>query len=278
MDEEERRRRGDIQKDLDNIVIAAVSDVPLFANNERPMEMPLSEGDNIVMAAGFEAHGGTVALLGFAKSSAMELIFKLARSQGFAIIPDLHGADYSGCEELALAVADRLGDFCGDKTGGIKIVVYDGYEVKREMSPCEDVGCRRPGCGMLHAGRVVVRPGVSVMDDDGALWKFDVKDRTERYERAERAGFRGFDAEGEIEIRMPGEERMADLRDSVNFATDRVRRYLEMRDDLPSVSESNRLLSEIMSREYDDAPIESLLASLGIGVVSFESEEETVAA
>ena len=185
-DAEERRKRGDVQKDLDKVVIAAVSDVPLFANNERPTEMPLSEGDNIVMAAGFEANGGTIALLGFAKSPAMELIFKLARSQGFAIIPDLHGADFSGNEELAIAVADRLGDFCGDKTGSVKIVVYDGYDVKREMSPCEDVGCRRPGCGMLHAGKVVVRPGISVMDSEDTLWKFYIKDRTERYARADR--------------------------------------------------------------------------------------------
>ena len=100
----------------------------------------------------------------------------------------------------------------------------------------------------------------------------------ERYARADRTGFKGFDAAGELDIAIPREERMADLRDSVNFSTERLRRYFDMRDELPAVSEANRLLSDIMSREYDEAPIESLLACLGIGEVAFESEKEPVAA
>lgn len=210
----ERKEREKINKGLglsqvyiQNAVICAVDKTPLFTEGGMPEALRVPRDVPIIQFMGALENGDTVAIWMDKGSEQARLIMEALDGRGYANVMSASGPDYNQNEDITGIVASRFGAWQGNITGGVTLVVApDGKYVTRDGN-----------------GRVVARPGISILDHEDVLHVFTPEGH-QRLSRDERAGMRitGFDAEGYLIAKTASIKRMNDLRWYLQFGDTRL--------------------------------------------------------
>lgn len=192
---------------IQNAVICAVDKTPLLTEGGMPEALRVPRDVPIIQFMGALENGDTLAIWMDKGSEQARLIMDAIDHQGYVYVMCAFGPDYNQNEDIMAIVASRFGAWQGNITGGVTVVVApDGKYVTRDGN-----------------GRVVARPGISILDQKDVLHVFTTEGH-ERFSREERAGrrFAGFDAEGYFIAKTASIKRMNDLRWYLQFGDTRL--------------------------------------------------------